>query len=664
MAIAKMLKMKLVGVAYEQDALLNALHKTGAVELKSCEPMFDGKKIPSDKSEVTFKQEKCENALNIITKFAKDFSKELPSDGFGVGYDEFMKISERENEILAVAQKAETLFEKNGELKAEAIALENEKASYSLYSGLKNKFSDFSGTQKTRCLLGTISSRGYEKLIEKTNGTLISVNKENDSNPLVISAVCHVDALKDCEKLLGECGFSACNYFGDFTADDKICEINDKLKKCESEQKACAEQIAELSDGVRDIRVLSDYFAFTKEKLCSSDEFLRTESAFLLEAFVPEDNKDDVSAAVKEVTRACYVEFYEVPETEFAPTLMKNKKVPRQFEVVTNLYSVPKYLSLDPNGVLGLFFAAFMGFINADVGYGILMIIGGFLFAKKQKRETSLSKLALVMAYSGFFTVLFGFLVDSLFGIPFMRNAGWIQKTVFPDPIKDFSSMAGINVPTMLLISLGMGVVHIMVGLFLTALIRFKHGRVWDGIFDGLVWDVFLAGLIVLALGMIGVLGENGTLAGGIMLVAAVVVGALTAGRHEKGFGKFTKGFGAVYGLINYMSDILSYARLYGLMLSGAQIASIISNNLALPMLSSPGGAGGIIACALIMLAGHAFNVAMGLLGAFVHDARLQYVEFFSRFYEGDGELFAPMGSKLSHVYVTDSSANAEQKAF
>lgn len=90
MAIAKMLKMKLVGVAYEQDALLNALHKTGAVELKSCEPMFDGKKIPSDKSEVTFKQEKCENALNIITKFAKDFSKELPSDGFGVGYDEFM----------------------------------------------------------------------------------------------------------------------------------------------------------------------------------------------------------------------------------------------------------------------------------------------------------------------------------------------------------------------------------------------------------------------------------------------------------------------------------------------------------------------------------------------------------------------------------------------
>lgn len=660
MAIAKMLKMKLVSISCEQDALLNALHKTGAVELKSCEPMFDGKKVPSDKSEAVLKHDGCESALNIITRFAKDFSKKLPPDGEAVGYDDFMKISERESEILGYAQKADSLFEKYNAIKAEIVALKNESAGYAVYAELKNKFSDFKGTQKTRCVLGTINSRGFEKLIEKTNGSLISVAEECDGNPLVVSVIYHVDCAKECEKLLGECGFSACNYNGNFTAADEIYEINEKIKKCESEKSACAEQIAELGDNVSDLRVLSDYYAFCIEKLCSSDEFLRTETAFLLEAYVPEDSKDDVLSAVKEVTRACYVEFYEIPETEFAPTLMKNKKVPRQFEMVTNLYSVPKYLSLDPNGVLGLFFAAFMGFINADVGYGILMIAGGFLFASKQKRETSLAKLARVMAYSGFFTVLFGFLVDSLFGIPFMRNMGWIKTTALPDPIKDFSSMAGINVPTMLLISLGMGVLHIMVGLFLTALIHFKHGRVWDGIFDGLVWDVFLAGLIILVLGMIGILGNGGTLAGAIMIIAAVAVGALTAGRHEKGIGKFTKGFGAVYGLINYMSDILSYARLYGLMLSGAQIASIISNNLALPMLTSPGGAGGIIACALIMLFGHAFNVAMGLLGAFVHDARLQYVEFFSRFYEGDGELFTPMGSKLSHVYVVDSPANPD----
>lgn len=661
MAIAKMLKMKLVGISCEQNALLNALHKTGAVELKSCEPMFEGKKVPSDKSEIVLKRDECENAINLITRFAKDFSKDVPADGFSVGYDDFMKISELENEILGCAKKTESLFERYNELKAEKIALANEKSAYAVYAGVKNKFSDFKGTQKTRCLLGSVSARGYEKMLEKTEGSLITVFKECDGSPLAVSVLYHAEAQSECEKILGECGFSACNYSGDFTAEEKIAEINDEYKKCESEEKSCAEKIADFADFVKDLRVLSDYFAFEIEKLCSSDEFLRTESAFLLEAFVPEDEKDDVLAAVKEVTRACYVEFYDIPETEFAPTLMKNKKVPRQFEVVTNLYSVPKYLSLDPNGIMGLFFAAFMGFINADVGYGLIMIIGGFLFAAKQKRETSLAKLARVMAYSGFFTLIFGFLVDSLFGIPFMRNAGWVKTTILPDPIKDFSNMAGISVPTMLLISLGMGVLHIMVGLFLTAIIHFKHGRVWDGICDGIVWDVFLAGLITLVLGMIGVLGETGTKVGAILAVAAIAIGALTAGRHSKGFGKFTKGFGAVYGLINYLSDILSYARLYGLMLSGAQIASIISNNLALPMLSSPGGAGGIIACALIMLAGHAFNIAMGLLGAFVHDARLQYVEFFSRFYEGDGELFAPMGSKLSHVYVTPSVDSAAE---
>ena len=242
-------------------------------------------------------------------------------------------------------------------------------------------------------------------------------------------------------------------------------------------------------------------------------------------------------------------------------------------------------------------------------------------------------------------------LFDSLFGIPILRNAGLISKPFLPDPVYDNSVVAGISIPSLLLISLGMGVVHIMAGLFITALIHFAHGRILDGIFDGLIWDVFLGGIIVLVVGLTG-LAPAVTKPAVLVIVVSVAIGAIFAGRHEKGFGKITKAFGSVYGLINYMSDILSYARLYGLMLSGAQIASIVSNQLALPMLTSPGGAGGFIACALIMLIGHVFNIAMGLLGAFVHDARLQYVEFFSRFYEGEGQLFTPFATKFDHVYL------------
>lgn len=656
MAIAKMLKMKLVGVAEEQDALLNALHKTGAVELKECEPMFEGKKVPSDLSEVSPKRGVCENALNIITRFAKKRGIAVEADGFGVSYDEFMGVSSRADKILTEAEKAVKLFDEYNELGAKIVALKNEKAGYEAYLPLKNKFSSYKSTQKTRSRLGVLDNRGYSKLcasLAEEGAPLMAAINEGGDKHVILSVIYHVQYEKQCEQLLSAAGFSACAYTGDFTASEKLERLALELSAAKNAREETELKICELNDCVRDLKLLSDYYAFCEEKLASASGFLRTGTAFLLEAYVPEEKKSEVLSALNEVARACYTEFTEIKEGEFAPTLMRNKKVTSQFEFVTNLYSPPKYLSLDPNGVMGLFFAVFLGFINADVGYGLLMIIGGFLFAAKQKqKQGSMAKLARVLAYSGVFTVIFGFLVDSLFGIAFMRGLGWISKPILPDPINDFSSLAGIQIPTMMLISLGMGVIHIMVGLFLAALVHFRHGRVWDGIFDGIVWDIMLEGLIVAVLGMIGVLGEVAITAGAIAAVAAVVVGALTAGRHQRGFGKFSKGFGAVYGLINYLSDILSYARLYGLMLSGAQIASIVSNSLAVPMLTSPGGVGGIIACALIMLAGHAFNMAMGLLGAFIHDARLQYVEFFSRFYEGEGELFTPMGTKFSHVYL------------
>ncbi len=654
MAICKMLEMKLVGTECDEAALMNALHKTGAVELKPVGDVFSCEKRKPDERELTDKISRVESAVNVISRYASKNGQKSEGDGFGVSYDDFMNISEREGELLSFVDKAAELHEKANLTEAHITALKGEIKSYEAYVGIGRKFSDFKNTAKTCCRLGLCDANGLRKLKEEAEkNQLIAVFEEGGSDrQKVVSVINHVSVEKEVPSVLAACGFTVCTFKDEMTAEEKIEKIEGEIFRASNDAEELSERIAELATVVKDLKILSDYYLFAKEKAEASGDFARTASTFVLSAYVPEDKKDDVLEAVKGVTRTAYAEFREIGEDEFAPTLMKNRKVPRQFEVVTNLYSVPKYLSFDPNAVLGFFFSIFMGFINADVGYGVIMFVGGLLFANSQKREGSIARLARVMAYSGVFTVIFGLLVDSLFGVPFMRAFGWIENPIMPDPIKVNSTMAGISVPTMLLISLGMGVIHIMVGLFITALVHFQHGRVLDGICDGLVWDIFLLGLIVLVMGMIGTIPEPSGTVGAAMIIAAVAVGALTAGRHEKGFGKFSKGFGAVYGLINYLSDILSYARLYGLMLSGAQIASIISNSLALPMLESPGGVGGWIACGLIMLIGHAFNMAMGLLGAFVHDARLQYVEFFSRFYRGDGELFTPMCSKFAHIYL------------
>ncbi|MDE5548523.1 MAG: V-type ATP synthase subunit I, partial [Clostridia bacterium] len=175
-----------------------------------------------------------------------------------------------------------------------------------------------------------------------------------------------------------------------------------------------------------------------------------------------------------------------------------------------------------------------------------------------------------------------------------------------------------------------------------------------DGIFDGIVWAVFSVGVELAIIGFV----EQFNLPilakiGGIIAGASLLVAILTAGRHEKLLGKFTKGFGSAYGVINYASDILSYARLYGLMLAGAVIADIITSNSV--ALMGSGNIGFIVLGIAIMLIGHVFNLAIGLLGAYIHDARLQYVEFYGRFFEGEGELFTPLGSSHKHVYVLNN---------
>ena len=187
------------------------------------------------------------------------------------------------------------------------------------------------------------------------------------------------------------------------------------------------------------------------------------------------------------------------------------------------------------------------------------------------------------------------------------------------------------------------------VGLILKAVQCFTRGRVLEGVFGGLVWAVGLFGLIATVFLM--VTGSDYEVVM-IITVGAIAVGILTAGVGGRGADYFIKPFTAAYGLINYVSDILSYARLYGLMLAGSQIASIFTNTLALDMLMmEANGIVGIVFGVIIIIVGNVFNLAISLLGAYIHDARLQYVEFYGKFYEGEGELFTPFGSKLRHSY-------------
>ena len=394
-----------------------------------------------------------------------------------------------------------------------------------------------------------------------------------------------------------------------------------------------------------------DYLGFVAEKEAAGADCGETRETFLAEFYVPTEAVERVEKTVRDTASAVYIESKTVPRNEFAPTLMKNKQPTSDFEAVTNMYSAPAYCALDPNSVMGIFFSLFMGIIMGDAGYGVLMIIGGFLMAAKSRKGTSIYRMARVFAYGGFFAVAFGTLFDSFLGFQPLHNIpAYVEfYDKYIDPIRAKCTLAGITVPSALMWCLAIGTFQIAVSLLMKAAQCFRRKQYVEGIFSGIVWSLALICFILLVFFMIK--GDKAITNYLLYPTLALFgVGILTSGITEKGFGKVTKTFGSLYGLINYASDILSYARLYGLMLAGAQIASIFTNSIAVGMLF-PKGVGGIIGGVVVIIVGNVFNLAMNLLGAFIHDSRLQYVEFFGRFYEGEGELFAPLGSQREFIY-------------
>ncbi len=653
MAIVKMKKLDLVAMSYEKDELLNALQRTGAVEVTVQGDTQDLAVTPSDSMELRGELLRVETALATLSKEVENYEKEhnvkseLLRDGFEVGYAEFMGIYERKVELEEVVCKINALIDERNLANANLVKLKRQLEIAEIYSFLDKPFDCFKDTLHTHFRLGVIPTTvldGLQKELEQDELLEVKPLCEVGSYCVVLS-LCHKSVEARLDGALSSYSFVDCPYSGEKSG-KKIYEelLSERDLILEGFVKN-DEGMYELNAYIRPLKIYSDYLSFLVEKEETSGKLRETQTTFLLQAYLPEDAEERVREEVSKSVGACFMEFSEPTEEDTPPTLLKNNGLVSNFESITNTYSPPNYREFDPNAVMSFFYSLFMGFIIGDAGYGLLMfLVGGLLCYKNRAKPTGMSTLAGAFAVGGFFAIIWGLLFNSVFGIAVFGN------TIMPDPQKDQWLLAGISVPSVLIIAMLLGVFQLFIGYLCKAVQEWRRGNIGDGICDGLIWSIFSIGV---ALAIVGFVEEFNlpllATVGAITAGGSLVLAMITAGRKEKFFGKFTKGFGAAYGIINYVSDILSYARLYGLMLSGAVIAQIISN-YSIDFLTS-GNVGLILLAVVLLLVGHGFNLVMNLLGAYIHDARLQYVEFYGRFFEGEGELFKPLGS--SHKYVS-----------
>lgn len=435
--------------------------------------------------------------------------------------------------------------------------------------------------------------------------------------------------------------------FGSFkgTAKENKERIQKAIAEMEVEADKIRQELASHADELFELKCLKDEIDMEADREKIKSSLIKTKRAFYMEGWVPEPVVENVAKVLTD--EGCSFEFSDPEEGEEPPVLLETSKFASPFEAITEMYALPTYEGFDPTNIFSIFYAFFFGIMLSDAGYGAVLTIACWIVLKKYNLEGTMQKLFKMFFVCGLFTIFWGVMFGGYFGDLFQVWASTVfGKTITIKPLW-FNPM---DDPTKLLIfSLLFGCVHLFVGMGIDMYMKIKRGQVADAILDQVPWFMVIIGAGCWLGG--GAISPVLTKPGMYLAIAGLVVLLLTGGRHSKSiFGKITGGLSSVYGITGWISDILSYARLLALGLATGVIASVV--NLLGSMIGS--GFKGAVALIIIGLFGHIFSMAINVLGAFVHSSRLQYVEFFGKFYEDGGEPFKPFLRNTTYVKIDD----------
>lgn len=569
-------------------------------------------------------------ALKVLHKYT-DKLKSLVAPRHEVKLSRFMETDYEEawqivRETLAMKTQEEESRIRRGELEQSVEALtpwvrydlplsEQESVSTEIFLGWVPKTSD---------------TPTLRQAIEKANGVLEIVSRtEKESYCCVI--VLKSDARK-MTQLLNEHGFNRLTFKDtEGTAARAIRECEREILQFEKKIKAAEDRMAELAADVTKAEILLDVATTELRAAENKKKTLSDGQVSQLSGWMPASMAPKVSEALDKFS--CCYEMEDPSPKEEPPVLLRNNGFASNFEWVVGMYSYPKYGRFDPTFIMSIFYFFIFGVMFADVGYGLLVVLGCFGGIALLKPKDSMKRFLSMFGYCGISSILFGAVFGGWFGdMPFAIMTNMLgmadAKQTYPffnglwfnpmdDPIR------------FLLVALGVGVIHIVTGMAVKFCILIKDGQWLDALCDILTRWILFAG--------IGLIFVDGTVGAVVTAVGALSI-FLTAGRYKKGIvSKAIGGFLGLYGIINYLSDVLSYSRILALGLASAVIAQVI--NLIGTMNS---GFIGFIIMILVFLFGHALNLAINLLGTFVHTSRLQYLEFFGKFYEDGGVPFKP----------------------
>lgn len=637
MAIVKMNKITLAAPQSLRDEVLNLIQTEESIhisDLSQAEMDFEGVDFFKE-SNVVSDREMEFNQVKITYEFLKNNS---PKRGGLLSKKEVMSKKEFDalgdkidwKEIYSECKEIEDGIGLNKSEKSKVASLIEQ---YTGWANLDVTTSQLEEMKKVAYFIGFLNSRYEPNLYEDLQNEYKDVyiekisEKQQDINILLL---CNTDDSNGVSEILKKYGFSRTTLDLSILPKERVKALKEKDIKLDHEVEKLSEKANSLSESIDDIERIYDFYSVKLEKERSISRLLKTDETFILQGWVMKDRAAEIQSMLEKSFEDIYVLIEEPEDEEEYPIALKNNAFAEPFEAITSLYSLPKQNEIDPSAVVAPFFMFFFGMMMADIGYGLVMLVGSLFALIKIELDSETKKMVKLLLYCSIPTIFFGFMFGGFFG-------GIIKLTpIWTDPVN--------NPMDVLVWSMAFGLVHLFAGLGVKAYMLIRDGKYIDVVYDVLFWYCLIIGLLMIFL-VPGNLGKILSIVGAVGIVA-------TQGRSNKGIvGKFFGGVYGLYGITGYLGDVLSYSRLLALGLASSLIGW--SFNILIGLVKGPAL---FIAGPLIFIVGHGFNFLIGLLGAFVHTCRLQYLEFFGKFYEGGGKPYTPL--KISTKFINVKKVN------
>ena len=629
--------LRLLGMESEREALLKAMQDMECVEISSIdgseEALKSGFAKPDDKALMSAQEASraYRTALASLDRFAPE-KKGMFRKRQGVSRAAFFSAESEENARTA----AETINKDTrrlGEIESERTKNEALRATLAPWltvdaplGGADGALAVFFGTAGLN-----VTDDALKALADSLDGLLTWQQASSDRSLRYLLVMCHGSVKERALSALRDLGFSTVSFRGmTGTAKENDKALAENLAALEKERQEIEQRIAGLGGKREALLEASDRAAIALRREEAKSRLVGTDKVFLLEGWLPADRCAEIEKTLKPFT--CAIETREPTEDEYpqVPVQLKNNKLTRPLNMVTEMYSLPAYGTLDPNPLMAPFFILFYGIMMADMGYGLLMMIASVIISKKYRPKGTSGELFSLLGLCGISTFIMGALTGGFFGDFLTQLVAIVSPgTVFALP-KLFDPLDDL---TMILIgSMALGMVQIVTGMAISLIEKCKRKKFLDAFFEEITWWIVFIGIALLALGKGAAVLHVGC--------ALVLLGPIVQG---KGWGRLTGVFGSLYNHVTgYFGDILSYTRLMALMLAGSVIAQVFNMLAAMP--------GNVIAFIIISMLGNAMNFGLNLLGCYVHDLRLQCLEFFNKFYVDGGKPFRPMTLDTEYV--------------